>query len=248
VERVPDPTYFEAAPSSAPAEWLMAAGWSFTYDVRSLLPVPFPRYARVFHPASYLGEDVRWATVAQANGRVMHPAAEWGSLTGSWQLTEVDGQWDEKPDAGEPPVSVLNALVRVLGTVTPSTKRCWFGVWEGYAGVAEQWGDAPVFGLPERRMFLLSGVLSSAEHRVADALWYPRPSLWWPDDHAWCIATDVDLMTTYVAGGTDLIGRLLAAGDLEALEVTARQRLTWDADTVNPLPNPPYRNVTESSD
>ena len=41
-------------------------------------------------------------------------------------------------------------------------------------------------------------------------------NLWWPDDRAWFVATDVDLMTTYVGGSAACIADLLAADGLEA--------------------------------
>jgi hypothetical protein len=35
------------------------------------------------------------------------------------------------------------------------------------------------------------------------------PSLWWPDDHAWCVATEIDFEFTYVGGSFALIDELL---------------------------------------
>jgi len=68
---------------------------NFDYTVGSIVPPMFDAYARVFHPASRgVGKDavdVRWDDVAAANDRVMHAAAEWGSLTGSWQLQGQPG-------------------------------------------------------------------------------------------------------------------------------------------------------------
>jgi hypothetical protein len=87
---------FNRAVSSDPAAWLKPPK-RFAYDVASLIPATFPRFARVFHPATRReggGEvDVSWADVAAAGGRTMHPAAEWGSLTGSWQIKAVPGRW-----------------------------------------------------------------------------------------------------------------------------------------------------------
>jgi hypothetical protein len=65
------------------------------------------------------------------------------------------------------------------------------------------------------------------------------PSLWWPDDRAWCVATDIDLMSTYVGGSADAIQAILSNEQIEALTVRADQSVTWEADTINPLPKPP---------
>jgi hypothetical protein len=65
--------------------------------------------------------------------------------------------------------------------------------------------------------------------------------LWWPDDRAWCVATDVDLMTTYVGGSQSCVDALTADGDLEAMPVQPDQRITWDSDNLNPPPTRPAR-------
>jgi hypothetical protein len=62
-------------------------------------------------------------------------------------------------------------------------------------------------------------------------------NLWWAGDREWCVATDIDLMTTYVGASTHCIAAILNSDVLEALPVTSDQRVTWDADTVNPLPD-----------
>ena len=60
-----------------------------------------------------------------------------------------------------------------------------------------------------------------------------HPNLWWPADHAWCVATDVDMMTTYVGGSAETVAAVLADTGLEAHPVTADDAVTWDSDTVN---------------
>lgn len=59
------------------------------------------------------------------------------------------------------------------------------------------------------------------------------PSLWWPDDRAWVVATDVDLNSTYVGGSAALVAALLADPGLEVLSVTATTSVHDAADTVN---------------
>jgi hypothetical protein len=53
------------------------------------------------------------------------------------------------------------------------------------------------------------------------------------------VATDIDLMTIYVGGSSEAISALLADERLEALRVPVDQPVTWEADTINPLPPPP---------
>ena len=59
------------------------------------------------------------------------------------------------------------------------------------------------------------------------------PNLLWPDDHAWCLATEVDLDSTVVGGTRALVDHLLATPDLEVLEVTETDSLGAYDDAVN---------------
>jgi hypothetical protein len=66
------------------------------------------------------------------------------------------------------------------------------------------------------------------------------PTIWWPDDRAWCVGSDVDLMTTYVGGSVDAIEALGCDLELETLAIPVGQGVEWDTDTVNPPVAPPY--------
>lgn len=47
------------------------------------------------------------------------------------------------------------------------------------------------------------------------------PNLWWPDDQAWCVATEIDHQSTYVGGPEGLISELLIDARFEAFESIA---------------------------
>jgi hypothetical protein len=262
------------------AAWILVALRDFDYTVGSIVPPVFDAYARVFHPASRgSGEDevpVRWADVAAANGRVMHPAAEWGSITGSsgYQYNSTQPSlWDTEPSTGNLPAAIAQRLAAVLSEHTDDPSQGSFGIWEGWGtpismffseGTAERvqqqaqeafdaevaaWRglveSAASFQVPQRPMHLLRGPLVAIED------FYERydgpsslclrnpPSLWWPADGRWCVGTDIDLMTTYVGGSTTAIEALLADDQLEVLSVADSQSVTWEADTINPLPESP---------
>jgi hypothetical protein len=59
------------------------------------------------------------------------------------------------------------------------------------------------------------------------------PNIWWPDDRAWCIASDIDLATTYVGASARCIERLLGADRLEVLPVSLDDRVDINADVIN---------------
>lgn len=86
-------------------------------------------------------------------------------------------------------------------------------------------------------MHLLEGPLDAIAELYEDHR--EPPSIWWPADHDWCVATDIDLMTTYIGGTRTTIDALLDDEQIEALAVPDDQSVTWEADRINPLPRPP---------
>lgn len=65
---------------------------------------------------------------------------------------------------------------------------------------------------------------------------YQSANLWWPDDHAWCVATDIDFSWTYLAGTEALADELTNHPKLEVIRTRLDHRITYDADTLNPPP------------
>ncbi len=270
-----------ASPNIDAVTWILVALRDFDYTVGSIVPPVFEAYARIFHPASR-GRDedesaVRWTDVAEANSREMHPAAEWGSITGSWDYqngSTQPGLWDSPPSTGELPGEVAQRLVAVLSEHTDDPSHGFFGIWEGWGTPTETfffaddtpervqqqaqeafdaevaaWSglieSAASFQVPHRKMHLLRGPLVAIEDFYecydgpASLCLRNPPSLWWPADRRWCVGTDIDLMTTYVGGSSAAIEALLADDQLEVLPVPDNQSITWEADTINPLPGPP---------
>ena len=90
----------------------------------------------------------------------------------------------------------------------------------------------PRISLPGREYILLRGPLSGIGE-VRDELW---PSLVWPGDRAWCVATDVDLDSTYVGGSAALIAELLDDLRLETWTAQIEDRVDVGADEINPKP------------
>ena len=69
---------------------------------------------------------------------------------------------------------------------------------------------------------------------------YQSANLWWPQDRAWCVHTEIDLNTTYVAGSQKLVDALLASEKLEVYQLEPTDKITYDSDTLNPPPDDPY--------
>lgn len=62
------------------------------------------------------------------------------------------------------------------------------------------------------------------------------PNLWWPDDRAWCVATEIDGYSTYVGGSARCVEAILGDQRLEALASSTDHRFDLWSDRVNPRP------------
>jgi hypothetical protein len=60
---------------------------------------------------------------------------------------------------------------------------------------------------------------------------------WWPADRAWFVATDIDLVSTYVGGSAAAVSALLACSAVEAAPAAADQGTAEGSDVVNPVPD-----------
>lgn len=215
--------------------------------VASLVPPVFDAYARVFHPAVRYPDDelfgidseepdvdVTWAEVAAHNGRTAHPAMAWAAITGSTDFLGSDDQpglWNDSPAVGHLPATVATRLAGVLARHTTTPAECWFGVDTTWRPDAE-----PGLTLGDVDYVLVRGPVALAAANFAEEPAEQSAHLWWPDDRAWFVATDADLMTTYVGGSTACIAELVGADGIEAAQVPVDERVTPDADTVNPPP------------
>ena len=92
--------------------------------------------------------------------------------------------------------------------------------------------SGPRVCLPERSYLLLEGPLAAAGE-LGMSVFPQSPSLFWPDDHAWCVATDVDLDSTYLGGSSALVRDVLADERLEALPVSVADPVWIDSDEIN---------------
>jgi hypothetical protein len=211
--------------------------------VGALVPDVFEAYARLFHPAvRYAGDDdveVPWAEVATHNGTVAHPLMQWASITGSWDFVSSDSQppvWDDAPSEGHLPVAVAARLAALLGGYTQTPEDCRLGRWAGFgfdAAAIERFPRLLLRGGHD--VVLLRGTVADAVRNLAPEPHEQSANLWWPADQAWCVVTDIDLMSTYVGGSTACISDLLATPGLEVLPAVPDDRVA--IDPVNPLPS-----------
>lgn len=166
-----------------PAQWVVSGLHGFLTKVTSVVPEGFAAYLRVPHEDG--GSDL----------------------------------------LGDLPAALAERLVAALtktGNAANGDWPCFFAVWDGYGGLNV---TGALFAIPGRRLALYSGqasdaitgfqystraryagrstdalaLTSTADDRTApEFVWRQSPNLWWPLNRVWCVATDIDLPTTYI--------------------------------------------------
>jgi hypothetical protein len=199
---------------------------------------------------------VRWSEVAAVTGERLHPLVRWHELVHAADPWNPDSAlWPHgQPAWGDLDLVQLDALTRLLAGHTGTPERCLFALWEGWgslngssavltAGPAgtstrplpraftdAEWA-APRLALPDRTYLLLAGPLDSArtvaEHAPGGFPGTQSPQLVWPEDRAWCVATEIDLDSTVVGGTRAVVDAVLADPGLEAWEVRAGDSLAF---------------------
>jgi hypothetical protein len=230
------------------ADWIARCLHPFAQDVGSVIPEGFACYVRIFHPANPGGPSkVRWADIAQANRRIVHPEMQFHAIA-----TPTDRPKDrghprvQPPFDGQMAADELRVLVELVTPFTFTPEDCWFCLWEGYGPlhggsavsppqpglVPEAVRAGPQVQLPNRAYYLYRGPITDVS-AVSRAPFELAANLWWPEDQAWCVATEIDFAWTYVAGSRRLQAAILADNRLEALPARITDRFTIDSDRRN---------------
>ncbi|MQA10934.1 MAG: hypothetical protein GEU98_20735 [Pseudonocardiaceae bacterium] len=228
---------------TAAARWVLDGTTDFGTRVSALLPAGLPAYARILHPAWLevhgTSRQVRWAEVARANGRTAHRLMQWPGITGianinEWQYGQAS-VYDEAPEQGSLPEEAGRPLVEILRRHTKTPGNCWFGLWHGFGGLERLPRNAEV-GMPGRTLWLYSATLDDAPESFEAPPRHQTANLWWPEDQAWCVATDIDLISTYVCGSAELVDELLTSSDLDVYPAGPEDPIHLRADQINPYP------------
>lgn len=219
--------------------------------VGSLVPEGYAAYARILHwmdRVEFVGDRrvetrVRWREVwGDAAERVEFDR---GAPLGGSRPFETSG-----PAEGHLRMEEAKALTPILERHTGSPKRCWFAEWHGYGDLhpgshtvlAATLGepasapgcgfpepppgvDMPLLTLPHREYLVYTGAVRDVLEFVFHDV-FRTPTIWWPEDRAWVVHSEIDLASTYVAGTAGLVARILSDDVLEAIPVALRDRLS----------------------
>lgn len=226
----------------SPARWIQERLWPWGsgsgrdgVPVGSIVPEGFEAYARLLHPAGRQidrgWEPVRWATVASWTGRTAHPLMQFHRIANvPWPEPP---SWGSLPSVGSLPVREAELLVDCLRGFTSSPAHSYLAMWEGF-GVRELNALAPYprLEVPHRAYYVFTGPLDAIPW-LAFGDFRQSPNLWWPEDRAWLVATEIDLYDTYVGGSRACIARIVADPAFEAFETTPDARVDIGGDVIN---------------
>src|SRR5579862_7410629 len=227
------------AVDTRPAEWLVADICTFAESVLSLVPSGFDAYVRVFHLGyrrkDGASEPVRWAEIAAATGTRAHAGMQLTAITRNQNPhLAVPGIYDDPPRVGALPEGIARQLASVLRGETSTPGRCWFGLWDGYGAAREsEVALAPRFHLPHRDYHLLEGPIDELGESVLDPPLWQTANLCWPDDHAWCLATEIDLDSTYLACDARCRAAILSLREIEASSIDPATGISFSSDEFN---------------
>ena len=184
----------------------------------------------------------------------MHPAV---------QFTRFGSE--ERPLEGQLDKVEAELLIGILREHTSTPEHCWLAIWHGYGelsgavgflwlrgrGLRGWWvrrmqrrqrvepppglSEAPTLSLPSREYYLYSGAINVVPRFEFMPGSLQTPNMWWPDDRAWFVGTEIDFDSTLVACDAACADALLESG-LEALEVSPETRLDVHGDLINPEP------------
>jgi hypothetical protein len=201
--------------------------------VGSLVPEGFSSYVRVFHPAYRWAEDgiygiepVQWSTVAEWTGRIAHPLMQFERIANIPE--NEDPSWGPPPQVGTLPKEISEKLLTILRGFTSTPELCWFCVWEGFGEMnVLHYEGVPRVEVPGRAYLLFRGEIE------AITSFGQSPNIWWPEDRAWCVATEIDLDSTYVGGSEECINRIVTDPAIETFPAHLESRVDLGADELN---------------
>jgi hypothetical protein len=126
---------------------------------------------------------------------------------------------------GELPNAVWLALADHLRPHTTTPDHILHGVWEGrHPATLPAYASMPRLAAPHRRYLVFAGDLGGPSVRGPGGEPFVTNARW-AADHAWCVVTEIDSMSTYVGCSAACAQALLEDGALDAVAATPADRM-----------------------
>ncbi|MDO5534478.1 MAG: hypothetical protein Q4F65_07495 [Propionibacteriaceae bacterium] len=219
--------------------------WGATgVPVGAMVPTCYQANVRILHR---MEDGRRWHDIATANGRVLHPLAQWAHF---FDTLDHPNLW---PSEGHLPLPDHHALLAHLAAEGEVTYAVWdgYGFWGGGSieacnpdqttyeipipnRVPEE--ASPTLVLPNRSYHLFRAPLAVQEIWLEGQDLEQSANLVWPDDRGWCLATEIDFTFTLLGCTRVVADAVLAEPALESFEVGVDDNMSWAGDTLNPAP------------
>lgn len=216
------------AQDELPANWLREKICGFSSGVTSIVPSGYEAYSRLLHPAYSVESGkkipVPWQSLSSGVRFSIDKTSQWENIS-----AHLEGQVSlhyDTPLEGSLEADIYKKLIAVLKAHTSFPEKVWFGVWTGYESVCEAYKTAPKFSLASRDYYLLSGGLSQSIGSLCDSPFYQSANIFWPEDRAWCVGSDIDLKSTYIASSQQVVCELSAEFAGEIFQVDPRDPIT----------------------
>jgi len=232
--------------SSDPVGWLddrmLAPDLTRGVRVGDVLPTGFDAYVRIMHPVTTRDGPTTWAVIAEQTGRVAHPRMQWQAIAYPAQGREPPAVTGDGPAQGVFPLDLMTNLIDILSIHTSTPETTHFTVAAGTPGLPDS-ATATIDHGGRPHLLLVADLSAGTRAFVLDPTGEPvdphvSPHLWWPDDHAWVVATDVDFRSTMVAAPRACADQIVADPTFETFEVGVDDRADLGGDDRNPLPPP----------
>ena len=234
-------------------------------EVTSVVPQGFEAYVRVFHPVPGASGPQRWSEIAKETGRTLHPLAQWKRIRPADDAGDVWNSPPEGEPPSDVLIPLVAILKDFTPDPSRCFFAIWDGWGQLHSGsfsslrnsgqptdattpveqfVSERENEAkgyPRFELEPgtgRPYLLGTGPLEVVLEISKDSS-FERPgvpvAMWWPTDHSWFVASEIDFDSTLIGCSSDLRDALLRTEQLELLEVPPEADLSEAGDIINPL-------------
>lgn len=208
--------------------------------VSSLVPWGFESYARVLHPAYKTeGSDERpvtWADIARYTGATVHPKCQFPNIAKVESVDEGPLQaspWTDPPSVGSLPSSLAAVLIGHLTRGSSKSEECGFGIWTGWSDIDCEIPETAALELSSRTLAIAFGPIRLSEQSVVRTR-HQSAYCWWPADRSWFVATDIDLVSTYLGGPVQVIAGLMTDQRVEVMPARPDDSIRYTADDINP--------------